>query len=432
LKRKILISLTVSILLLTSFLGIIQVSAAGESWPTLQYNIQRTSTAENTGPKTNNVVWSWYSGYATPEEMAVPYTVAFVPAISNGKVYVGTEDNRLVALDEFTGEFIWEFQTDDKVRVPPTVANGKVFFGSLDAYFYALDANDGTLVWKYGPVDSPWLDVGVWTIGSIVSDGLVVFGAEDVYALNEETGDLVWRKNIAGEEDLAIGVASDGNLVLVPSFQGGMHALDIDTGDQEWVFETGEVIESIPAIAYGNAYFGSTDNYTYAVDLNTGELVWKTEHGWSEFWDFGGGGWNHPAVTDNRVFIGPAADGNVLALDAFTGDIIWSYQAGNLTFGGPSVVDGVVYGGGFSGEIYAIDANDGSLIWEFETDGIALNGAPAIADGMLIWGSAGGYLYAIGEPVLPSEIPTDYFYVAAVAIAIIIIIVAVVVLRRRS
>jgi outer membrane protein assembly factor BamB len=133
LKRKILISLSVSFLLfLTSFFSIIQVSAAGESWPTFQYDYLRTGVAGNTGPKTNTLVWKWYSGFTIEyEEGAIPESTALVPAVVDGKVFVGTEENRFVALDEFTGELIWEFDTQGIVRTPPSVADGKVFFGLL-------------------------------------------------------------------------------------------------------------------------------------------------------------------------------------------------------------------------------------------------------------------------------------------------------------
>ena len=431
-KKKILISLTACILLLTSFLSIVQVSAAGESWPTFQYDYLRTGYADNTGPKTNNLVWKWYSGFTIEYgEGVIPESTALVAAVVDGKVFVGTEENRFVALDEFTGELIWEFDTQGIVRTPPSVADGKVFFGSHDSYFYALDADTGDLEWKYGPVDKGEFDVGIWTIGTVVADGLVVFGAEDVYALDVDNGDLVWRQDFAGGYDWALGTASDGNIVAVPSLDAKLYALDLATGDEVWSYETESYIESVPAIGYGNVYVGSTDNYTYCIDLNTGDLEWRIEHGWSDEWGFGGGGWSHPALHNDRV-ITAGTDGVVLSLDAQTGDIIWTFDSGALTFGGVAIVDGVVYGGSYTNKFYAVDEANGELIWEFTTDG-PINGGPAIVDGMMIWGSSDGYVYAIGEPVLPSEgIPVEYIYAIVAVVAIIIVVVAVVFLRKRS
>ncbi len=403
-----------------------------ESWPTFQYDYQRTGAPDNTGPKTNDLVWKWFSGKVTEyPEGTFPESTALVPAVVNGKVYVGTEENRFVALDEFTGELIWEYQTEGIVRTPPTVADGKVFFGSHDSYFYALDADTGELVWKHGPVDEAEFDVGIWTIGTVFANGLAVFGAEDVYALNADTGALVWRKDFAGGYDWALGVASIGNTLLVPSLDTHLYALKIDTGEQLWKYKTDSYIESLPATAYGNVYVGSTDNHTYCVDLNTGEHLWKIEHGWSDKYGFGGGGWSHPAIHNNRVFTA-GTNGDLLALDAEEGNIIWSYSTGELTFGGVAVVDGVVYGGSYTNKFYAVNEDTGTLIWEFETNG-PINGAPAIVDGMLIWGSSDGYVYAIGEPILPhEEIPIEYIYAAAaIVILAVVVIVGYVYVKRR-
>ena len=413
--------------------SIMAVAAQGktESWPTFQYDYQRTVVADNTGPKTNTLVWKWFSGIVTEvPEGAFPESTALVPAVVDGKVYVGTEENRFVALDEFTGDLIWEFQTEDVVRSPPTVADGKVFFGSHDAYFYALDADTGDLVWKYGPIDQGEFNVGIWTIGTVVADGLVIFGAEDVYALNADTGDLVWRQDFAGGYDWALGTASIGNTLLVPSLDSKLYALNLKTGDQLWSYETESYIESVPAVGYGKVYVGSTDNHTYSVDLNTGQLVWKIEHGWSDKWGFGGGGWSHPAIHNNKVFTA-GTNGELLALDAGTGDIIWTFSTGELTFGGVSIVDGVVYGGSYTNKFYAVNEDTGSLIWEYETDG-PINGGPAIVDGMLIWGSSDGYVYAIGEPVLPSEgIPTEYLYAIVAIVIVAAVVIGYVYMKRR-
>jgi outer membrane protein assembly factor BamB len=417
------------------FISIADVAAQEktESWPTFQYDYQRTGAADNTGPKTNNLVWKWYSGMRTERA----YAISLIPAVVDGKVYVGTEENRFVALDEFTGDLIWEFQTVGPVRTIPTVADGKVFFGDCglpDCYFYALDADSGALVWKYGPVDQEEMSVGIWDLGIVVQDGLVIFGAEDIYALNENTGELVWRHD-TGLNDLTLGTSSIDNTLLVSSLDANIYAFNLKTGDQLWSFETGSYIEAVPTVAYGNVYVGSTDNYTYSLDLNTGQLVWQTEHGWSDTQGFGGGGWSHAAVHNNRVLnYGP--NGNLVSMDSVNGAISWTFPAGNLTWGGVSIVDGVVYGEmaeeSGTNKFYALDETSGVLIWDYEIGGQSF-GAPAIVDGMMIWGSHDGYVYAIGEPVLPSEgIPVEYIYAIVAVVAIVLIVVAVVVLRKRS
>ncbi|NOX24829.1 MAG: PQQ-dependent dehydrogenase, methanol/ethanol family, partial [Deltaproteobacteria bacterium] len=77
-----------------------------------------------------------------------------------GKVYVGTIDGRLVALNASTGAVLWDVNTIDRTKPytitgAPRVANGRVFIGNGGAelgvrgYFSAYDANSGKMLWRF-------------------------------------------------------------------------------------------------------------------------------------------------------------------------------------------------------------------------------------------------------------------------------------------
>lgn len=81
-------------------------------------------------------------------------------AVYNGKVYVGTLDGRLVALDSATGKPVWETLTIDKskryaISGAPRVAKGKVFIGNAGSelgvrgYISAYDAESGKQLWRF-------------------------------------------------------------------------------------------------------------------------------------------------------------------------------------------------------------------------------------------------------------------------------------------
>lgn len=94
-----------------------------------------------------------------------------------GKVFVGTLDGRLIALDTATGKPVWETLTiDPKMRYAitgaPRVVKGKVIIGNGGAemgvrgYVSAYDAETGNLVWRFytvpgdpsKPFESPFLE----------------------------------------------------------------------------------------------------------------------------------------------------------------------------------------------------------------------------------------------------------------------------------
>jgi len=81
-----------------------------------------------------------------------------------------------------------------------------------------------------------------------------------------------------------------------------------------------------------------------------------------------------------------------------TGAQLWSYATGDLVESSPAVAKGVVYVGSgaqfFSvGNMYALDASTGTLLWSYAT--YRVNSSPAVVNGMVYVGSAHD-IYAFG------------------------------------
>jgi outer membrane protein assembly factor BamB len=117
---------------------------------------------------TGDLLWDFTTGGS----------VSSSPAVANGVVFLGSNDNTTYALDATTGDLLWNFTTGDRVISSPAVANGVVYFGSHDNNTYALDANTGALLWSY--------NVGGNVVSSpAVADGIVYVGSGDgkVYAI---------------------------------------------------------------------------------------------------------------------------------------------------------------------------------------------------------------------------------------------------------
>jgi outer membrane protein assembly factor BamB len=63
------------------------------------------------------------------------------PVVSDGVVYVGTDDSYLHGVDAKTGQEIWKFRTDGYVSSSPAISDGVVYVGSdaeLGGYLYAV------------------------------------------------------------------------------------------------------------------------------------------------------------------------------------------------------------------------------------------------------------------------------------------------------
>ena len=70
-------------------------------------------------------------------------------AVSEGKVYFGSTDGNLYAVNADSGALRWKFDAKSRIPSSPAVAEKVVYFGAYDGNFYAVDAATGTLKWKF-------------------------------------------------------------------------------------------------------------------------------------------------------------------------------------------------------------------------------------------------------------------------------------------
>lgn len=213
-----------------------------DDWPTLRGNPRRSGGTSAPGPDRLELVWkralassstkrqqTWQEG--TPE-FEWQYNVGgdrlSSPVSAGQTVFVAaTDEHRLEALDAAGGEPRWAFTAGGRIDTPPTIHRGLCLFGSRDGWVYCLRAEDGELVWRFRAAPSPTRilaygqleSLGPVVGGVLVHDGLAYFcagrhshadGGIHVYAVEPETGKLVWHAQpdgFTGLADLLVGDA---------------------------------------------------------------------------------------------------------------------------------------------------------------------------------------------------------------------------------
>jgi outer membrane protein assembly factor BamB/tRNA A-37 threonylcarbamoyl transferase component Bud32 len=211
-------------------------------------------------------------------------------------------------------------------------------------------------------------------------------------------GALLWMVKFDDYNSYAIGtiptVADD---VVVIGFLKSpkITAISTDNGKILWNFTLDSPIAS-DSIAYStNFYFGSSNGVVYAVSKD-GREIWHTR--------LGGGIETTPAVAFGKVYVG-ADDGNLYALNASNGKLLWKYTTGGPIVASPVVsLNGLVYVGSTDGRIYALDAKNGELVWSDNT-GASIEVTPVLDNGMLFVCSSDGTIRAYGRPSPSSNLP---------------------------
>lgn len=206
--------------------------------------------------------------------------------------------------------------------------------------------------------------------------------AASVYSASDS---LKWRYTTNSSITSSPVVGSDGT-VYFGSYDNYLYAINAD-GTLKWSYLTGGVIWSSPTIASdGTIYVGSGDNYLYAIKSD-GTLKWKYL---TENWVY-----SSPAIgTDGTVYFG-SYDAYIYALNV-NGTLKWKYQTSNSIYSSPAIgADGVIYVGSGDNSIYALYPSNGSLKWRYQTNGWVYSSPSIGPDGTIYAGSGDNYLYAI-------------------------------------
>jgi PQQ-dependent dehydrogenase (methanol/ethanol family) len=169
---------------------------------TISYAIDAGTCAER---------WKRVRHSPTPSRLAVNRGAAYL----NGRVFRGTSDTHVIALDAADGHEVWDVTLDVAgrgVTVPmaPTAWNGLVFVGNAGGdlsgvigHVYALDANDGHVVWKFDVVPSTGSVRETWP----TADRYPISGGAfwTAFTLDEKDGVLyVSSGNPAPDYDIAV------------------------------------------------------------------------------------------------------------------------------------------------------------------------------------------------------------------------------------
>lgn len=272
------------------------------------------------------------------------------PAVVDGRVFFGSGDGNVYAVDATSGQLSWKFATEDVVHGSPAVANGLVYVGSYDGKFYAIDAATGQSRWTFqGGVDPSIHNQQGFQASAAVVDGVVYVGSRDahVYALDATSGRKKWDYPTSKSWVNATPAVRDGLVYAATSDSSRFFALDAKTGRLRFNVDAKAYVFSSPALAGRLAYFGSHNGKLYAVDATTGAPAWEFQ---TEASRKNADGLLQPDGRLNRDAFTPVfGDFQDMYID------FSRFVSLGAFFGSPTVDRGVLYVGSTDGTLYALE-----------------------------------------------------------------------------
>jgi len=350
-----------------------------------------------------NVLWEKSVGDGSES-----YFSRLKPLVAYNKVYSVSRAGDVIAFEEKTGKRLWKTDLSDVegersfwdsrlsalLAGGPTAGFNKIFIGSENGKIYALDAQTGELVWqasiKGEIINAPAVDSGVVVVNS-ASGIMKAFNAEngvELWKVEQDVPSLTLR-------GISPPIIVSGG-VLVGTGKGGVNVYLLEKGQQGWSTEIGEPtgstelervidVDSAPVVFGDKIYAISSRGNLAAIELKSGRILWKRQYS----------SYRQIAIYRNTIFL-TNLRGHVYAIDRVNGIERWSnLTLENRNVTGPAVIDDYVVVGDFEGYLHWLNQDTGEIVARHHVDGSGIHSTPTVADNVLYSQSRDGDLQAI-------------------------------------
>jgi outer membrane protein assembly factor BamB len=354
------------------------------------------------------------------------------PAIDarSNRVFVGSSDHGLYAVRASNGSTLWRFETLGAVQCEPLydAALDVVYFGSNDGALYAVHASDGALVWRYasgGEVARRPVLVGETLYFANAADNL--------FAIDRRSGKSLWHVHRTPALGMEIsgysGPSYDQGVVFFAFSDGHVGAYDARDGSEKWapvdLSAEAEQTQGAEALRYldvdttpvpddlgsqGRVIFvASYAGGVFALDQERGAPVWKDEKTigvtdltlWREpahapqpgTPEYAAGG---PPVPAREILLASSGASGLWALDPVSGKTLWRVPIPEGGVTAPSPLAGALLVGTTNYGAFLLSPRDGRPI-----DGVDLGSGFSMAPATF---GTRGYVLSNGGTLVAVEV----------------------------
>lgn len=307
--------------------------------------------------------------------------------------YQGNQRGFIIALDLIDGKVLWYFDTTvdnlwgadgGNARVnsggglwhPPSVdEEGNLYVGIGNASPYPGIPAYPSASSRPGDNDYANAIIRIDPDRAAV-DWFVNIKPHDLFDLDNQLSPVLTTANINGE---------DQNIVITSGKHGYVVALNRETGEEYWRTAVGEhlnaELQELPDDEYVEVLPGTLGGVETPLAYAEG-VVYAPVFNMSTFY-------NSTSIDPTRINFG-GATGQLVALDAATGETIWDVTQPTGTLAGALVANDIVFTGGLDGVVRGYSTADGTQLFSYQTAS-GLN-APLSASGDYLFVPSGGPL----------------------------------------
>ncbi len=188
-----------------------------------------------------------------------------------GETLCVNSETHMIKIDIRTGRAMEIVELKAVVNNPPAVMDNYAIFGGLNGRIFAHDVNTGYPKWNYQ------LQAGITAPPTTSTAAVLVGDASGVYILlNARTGEPIWKGRTFRQISAPGVILTSKNLVLIPSEDQTLYALDSVFGNDIWRYHAKRALTHQPIVIDDMILLPITGNGLFALDASTGKEIWKT------------------------------------------------------------------------------------------------------------------------------------------------------------
>ncbi|GAA5191122.1 outer membrane protein assembly factor BamB [Ferrimonas gelatinilytica] len=367
--------------------------------------VQISPLPELENPLEAQVVWKERFGRGIED-----FWSSLSPTEGYGKLFIAERFGKVAALSLEDGKEIWStnlrrafsdgiLKKNKGARLAGgvTVGFNKVFIGSENGALFALNAEDGSVAWE------------ALTRGEVLSDPAVIgrlvvvnTAAGKVQAFDVDSGEFQWQMDLSVPPLMlrgTSGIASSQGAALLGTPDGKVSALFADSGTPIWEARIAEAsgsneLERVvdadvkPVVLGENVYAAAFNGNLASIELRSGRVLWSRQYSV----------YTPLAIQGYRIYLTDAR-GSIYAIDRRNGLENWANtELTGRMLTGPQVFGDYLVVGDYEGYLHILERSSGKLLGYTRIDASGLYAQPLKVGDTLYVQSRSGRIAAVTIP----------------------------------
>lgn len=272
-------------------------------------------------------------------------------AVAEGKIFVTTPYAELYALDAKTGAFVWKTPAPAPMRSAPTVSDGRVFVITIDNQLVAYAVDDGRRLWSNAGVEEAAGLLGGSTPAVLGNVVIAAYTSGELLAFDVINGNSLWTDSLAGRArtssvaalaDIRGRPVIDRDRVIAIGNGGVMASIELRRGERFWDKDLGGT--QSPWVAGDFFYVITSASEVVCLTRDEGRIKWV--RALPPFEDAVDREdpiyWSGPVLVGDRLLV-TGSNGIALAISPYSGEILGKQELPDRSHLPPVVSNEMVF-----------------------------------------------------------------------------------------